>query len=251
MLATGSHDQTVRLWDVSDHQAVATLTNGFPVGSLAFSPDGRTLIAGGSKNSFLLGGRAGLQFWDVPSQQATGTISGDASDIVALALSASGSLLATGHKDGAVSLWDAQTRQLLHPFGSQSGGSVMSLAFSPAEPLLAAGDWDGNIVLYNTTSMKVVPPPLKAHSDRLMSLAFSPDGRTLGAVGEGGGLKLWHVATHQVALTLKGHVGAVTGIAFSRDGTFMASCGVDGTVRRWPAVTIEEAGGAARPKENQ
>jgi len=241
----------VRLWDVSDHQAVATLTNGFPVGSLAFSPDGRTLIAGGSKNSFLLGGRAGLQFWDVGSQQATGTIPGDASDIVALALSASGSLLATGHKDGAVSLWDAQTRQLLHPFGSQSGGSVMSLAFSPAEPLLAAGDWDGNIVLYNTTSMKVVPPPLKAHSDRLMSLAFSPDGRTLGAVGEGGGLKLWHVATHQVALTLKGHVGAVTGIAFSRDGTFMASCGVDGTVRRWPAVTIEEAGGAARPKENQ
>ena len=116
MLATGSHDQTVRLWDMSDHQTVATLTNGFPVGSLAFSPDGRTLIVGGSKYHFLVGGRAGLQFWDVPSRQATGTIPGDASDIVEVALSASGSLLATGHKEGAVSLWDAHTRRLLHRF---------------------------------------------------------------------------------------------------------------------------------------
>ncbi|MBI2926750.1 MAG: protein kinase [Verrucomicrobia bacterium] len=252
ILATGSHDQTVRLWDVSDHRTVATLANGFPVGSLAFSPDGRTLIVGGSKHYFLVGDRGGLQFWDVPSQQATGTIPGDASDIVQVALSARGSLLATGHKDGAVTLWDAQTRRLLRRFGSQVGGAVLSLAFSPTEPLLAASDWGGNIALYNTTTMEVVPPPLRAHTGRVTSLAFSPDGRTLASAGEGGGLKLWRVATRQVALTLKGHVSAVKGIAFSRDGTFMASCGLDGTVRLWPAAPLEEADAATKTKkENQ
>jgi eukaryotic-like serine/threonine-protein kinase len=162
ILATGSHDQTVRLWNVNDHKAVATLTNGFPVGSLAFSPDGRTLIVGGSTYCFLVGNRAGLQVWDVPSQQPTGTIPGDASDIVAVALSAEGSLLATGHKDGiinkdgAISLWDAKTRRLLHRFGGYAGNSVISLAFSPTEPLLAASDWDGNIVFYNTTAMEAL-----------------------------------------------------------------------------------------------
>jgi WD40 repeat protein len=248
LLATGSHDQTVRLWDVRERKDVATLTNGFPVGSLAFSPDGHTLIVGGSKHHFLVGNRGGLRFWNVPSRQATGSIPGNASDIVQVALSTSGSLLGTGHTDGAVRLWDAQTRRLLHRFRSQFGKAVLSLAFSPTEPLLAASDTGGNIVLYNTRTMEVVPPPLKAHTGRVTSLAFTPDGRTLASAGEGGGLKLWHVATHQMALTLKGHVGAVKGVAFSRDGTFMASCGLDGTVRLWPAAILEGADVAKKAK---
>jgi WD40 repeat protein len=250
ILATGSHDQTVRLWDVNNHKALATLTNGFPVGSLAFSPDGRTLIVGGSPLNFVAGDRGGLQFWDVRSQQPTGTIPGDASDISQLALSASGSLLATGHNDGTVRLWDAQTRGLIHEFKGGSVGSVLRLAFSPSEPLLAAGDWEGKIVLYNTTTMKEVPPRLKAHTARVMSLAFSPDGRTLASAGEGGGLKLWNVAMRQVALTLKGHVGPVTGIAFSRDGSFMATCGNDGAVRIWPAAALTEGDASTQTKTN-
>ena len=98
---------------------------------------------------------------------------------------------------------------------------------------------------------QVVPPPLKAHTGRVTSLAFTPDGRTLASAGEGGGLKLWHVATHQVALTLKGHVSAVKGVAFSRDGTFMASCGLDGTVRLWPAATLEEANAVINTEAKQ
>ncbi|MSU62283.1 MAG: hypothetical protein EXS31_07785 [Pedosphaera sp.] len=68
----------------------------------------------------------------------------------------------------------------------------------------------------------------------------------------GGGLKLWHVATRQLALNLKGHAGEVTGVVFSMDGNFMASCGADATVRLWPAVTLQEAAAATKAKmQNQ
>ena len=128
----------------------------------------------------------------------------------------------------------------------------MSLAFSPTEPLLVAGDWDGNIRFFNTTTMEVIPPPLKAHTFGVPGLAFSPDGRTLASYGDGGGLKLWNMATRQLALTLKGHTGWVSGIAFSRDGNLMVTASLDATVRLWPAVTVEEAIAAAKTrKDNQ
>jgi WD40 repeat protein len=103
-------------------------------------------------------------------------------------------------------------------------------------------------VLFNTTTREVLNPPLKGHNWVVTSVAFSPDGRTLAAAGEGGGLKLWAVATRQVALTLKGHSGTVAGAAFSRDGNFLASCGADATVRLWPAATLEEADEATKTK---
>jgi len=240
ILATGSHDETIKLWDVSDRKEAATLTNGFPVGSLAFAPDGRTLIAGGSPLHILVQDRAGLQFWDVPSRRATGTIAGDASDIVKIALSGDGILLATAHRKVGVSLWDAQTRRLLKRFDSD--GEVMSLAFSPTEPLLAAGDWDGDIVFFNTSTLAKLGTSLKAHTFGANGLAFSPDGQTLASYGDGGGgVKLWNVATRRMALTLKGHLAWVSGIAFSRDGNLMASSSMDSTVRLWPAATLEEA----------
>jgi WD40 repeat protein len=158
-------------------------------------------------------------------------------------------MLATGHTDGHVSLWDTETRRLLHRFAGEPGSAVVSLAFSPTEPLLATGDWwGGNIAIYNTTTREAIRPPTKAHTWRVLSLAFSPDGRTLASAGEGGGVKLWHVATGRLALTLNGHVGAVTGIAFSRDGNLVVSCGADATVRLWPAATLEETR-AAQAKE--
>jgi WD40 repeat protein len=87
---------------------------------------------------------------------------------------------------------------------------------------------------------------MKAYTAGVMSLAFSPDGRTLASAGDGGGLKLWHVATRQLALNVNGHVGTVTGLALSPDGNLLASCGADATVRLWPAATLEEADAARR-----
>ena len=54
ILASGSDDGTVRLWDVETHEEIATLGGQSNVYSVAFSPDGTTLVSGSSNGAFLL-----------------------------------------------------------------------------------------------------------------------------------------------------------------------------------------------------
>jgi WD40 repeat protein len=58
LLASGSVDQTVRLWDVASRSLFTTLTARGGVNSLSFSPDGSLLAAGGWGGTVLV--------WEVP-----------------------------------------------------------------------------------------------------------------------------------------------------------------------------------------
>src|SRR5262245_42910497 len=68
-IASGSWDQTVRLWDALTGEACATLRPGDIVRALAFSPDSTWLVSGGGAD-----GR--LQVWDVATAQLRGSIRG-------------------------------------------------------------------------------------------------------------------------------------------------------------------------------
>ncbi len=58
-LASGSTDNTIKLWDVVSGQLLRTLTGHTNfVESVAFSPDGRTLASGAYDNA--------IELWDVP-----------------------------------------------------------------------------------------------------------------------------------------------------------------------------------------
>ena len=50
-LASGSLDQTARVWDTETASLLATINVGFPVVSLAFSPDGERLVTSGTNGT--------------------------------------------------------------------------------------------------------------------------------------------------------------------------------------------------------
>jgi len=64
-LASGSDDQTIRLWDVTGGENTATLKgHAAGVWSLAYSPDGKALASGGEDRT--------IKLWDMPAVDRPG-----------------------------------------------------------------------------------------------------------------------------------------------------------------------------------
>ena len=78
VLASGSWDGTVRLWDVASRQPLATLTgHKKEVKSVVFSPDGRVLASGSRDGT--------VRLWDMASRQPLATLTGHEFDVLSVA----------------------------------------------------------------------------------------------------------------------------------------------------------------------
>jgi WD40 repeat protein/uncharacterized caspase-like protein len=95
-LASGSSDQTVRLWDLNSGQEARTFEHDAPVWSVAFSPDGKTLASGVEDGT--------IRLWDVASGKMMRAFKGHAERVNALEFDPGGGRLAS-FGDGEIKLW--------------------------------------------------------------------------------------------------------------------------------------------------
>ena len=169
-LASGSYDETIKLWDVASGQQLLTLsghTNS--VVSVTFSPDGRTLASGNWG--------ATIKLWDSASGQLLRTLSGHTKPVTSVAFSPEGRTLVSGSSDATIKLWDVASGQLLRTLSGHAK-QVLSVAFSPDGRTLASGSTDNTIKLWAPASGQLLRT-LTGHTNHVNSVAFSPDGRTL------------------------------------------------------------------------
>ena len=225
IIASGSRDGIVTLWDVETQRSIATFNGA----SVAFSPNGRILaMAGGN-----------IHLWDVSTQKSIATLSRAAS---VLAFSPDGSMLASGSYDGEITLWDVETQRDIFTFEAHPRQSGLTLAFSPDGNMLASGSYDGMIKLWDVaTGTNIASIREEGLAPYINSVAFSPDGTIL-ASGRGNGpgnVKLWDVATRR-NIGFFDHKIAVGSVAFSPDGNIIASGSRDGIVRLWHIATHTE-----------
>ncbi|MFF7990510.1 WD40 repeat domain-containing protein [Kitasatospora xanthocidica] len=233
LLATGSRDGTARLWDVSGRTLVAEPLDGHDsdVSSVRFTSDGRFLITVGRT----------IRLWDLADPQQPRKIGKPFSSALTAepTLSSSG-LLAAGHANGVVQLWDLSTQTKLGTALRGHADAVTATAFSPDGRFLATAGRD--IQLWKVASGEMIHEPLTCQQEQVQTLAFSPDGRLLAAITGARGQKqeeaptevvrLWETATWQpVAEPLEGHEGVVRAAAFSPDSRLYATGGDDGLLR--------------------
>jgi len=227
------------IWDVATRKPVgrALPGHGDAVFSLAFSPDGRTLMSSSRSDD-------NVRFWNLETRSPDGEpITAHGGGAVSLALSPDGRTLATGGGDRTILLWELQTRKHAEPLSGHTS-NVVSLAFTRDGKTLASGSWDGTVILWDAETRVRLGPELGAEQrsrqslGQIESVAFSPDGRFL-ASGGSGGIVLWDVATRKSIGSPMIHSGGVTSVAFSPDGTVVASGsgGTAGTVILWSVKT--------------
>jgi WD40 repeat protein len=214
--------------------------------AVAYSPDGKYLVAGGQRN--------GLKILDAASGKELATLVGTAlpsgpsavayANPVSLSFSArAGRLVALHHRTG-LGVWDVAKNERLPgpelPLMTRGAGC---LTVHPDGKRVALGYgrsnvFDTRVQFWDLTTGQELPA-WKGHKAPVAALAFSSDGQWLTSGSEDRTFKLWDAEGKDV-YTSRTFAQAVSGLAFRHDGKRLVVGTRDGTVILFDVVKREE-----------
>jgi hypothetical protein len=238
-LASGSWDETVKVWDVPTGQQLSALSGKVKeVQALAFSSDGRWLATENSSDTVTLWDAAtGTEVRMLPSNKPVGAPG--TNWVYSIAFSPDGRWLASGIDSKTVRIWEVSTGRAVRDLTALRR-SVIYVAFSPDGRLLASGDDDKTIGIWDVSTGKEIQK-LSGHKKTIYAAAFSPNGRWLASASADKTVRLWDIAAGRDVYTLTGHENIVTSLSFSPDSRWLASGSWDKTIKIWDVETGHEA----------
>ncbi|MBD2523443.1 serine/threonine-protein kinase [Nostoc sp. FACHB-133] len=233
ILASGSWDNTIKLWDVNTGKEIRTLTGHTNwVNSVAFSPDGKFLVSGSADCT--------IKLWQVNTGIEIQTLTGHSDSVSSIAYSPRTAtttnsqdrhLVASGSNDYTVKLWQVYTGRNIYTLTGHSF-FINCIAFSHDAEMIASGSGDNTIKLWHVNTGREIRT-LSGHSDSVWSVAFSQDRQFLASGSWDNTIKLWHLHSGREISTLTGHSSYVRCVVFSPDGQTLVSGSDDDTIKIW------------------
>jgi len=228
VLAVGSVNGLVQLWDRSEAKPLRVLPAGTPtpIWAVAFDKTGQKLATGGGEWDR----PAELRIWDLQNRAPPLALIGHTGGVLALAFAprqgrGNDTLISAG-LDRSVRLWDAANGLELGSFRGHTA-QVQALAVGADGHSLVSGGRDAVAQLWDISTpqewqtLEAVTNPGGDHL--IHSITFSPAGKLAATCGPAG-VRVWNLETNRVQHELPNHLAPT----FSGDGRLLAVSFVGG-----------------------
>ncbi|KAF9431622.1 hypothetical protein BGZ76_011920 [Entomortierella beljakovae] len=173
LLASGSDDGSVKIWDLRSKNAVESFDSQYQITAVSFSDAGDLVFAGGIDNN--------IAAWDMRKKNISYTLTGHMDTVSGISLSPDGNQLLSNAMDNTVRIWDvkpfsASGNRLLKTFEGAPHGFEKNLirpAWSHNGSMIGVGAGDRNVVIWDTLTRKILYK-LPGHKGCVNEIDFHP-----------------------------------------------------------------------------
>ncbi|NWV42344.1 POC1B protein, partial [Grantiella picta] len=224
VLASASHDHTVRLWVPCIHGGSSVLKgHTASVRSVNFSHDGYSVVSASNDKS--------VKIWSVYSQRLLSTLFQHTGWVRCAKFSPDGRLIASCGEDKSVNIWDARNKTCVSSLSDYEGFANF-VAFNPSGTCIACAGSNHTVKLWDIRMNKLLQH-FKVHRAGVNCISYHPSGNYLITASTDGTVKILDLLEERLIYTLHGHKGPVLCVAFSKGGEKFASGGKDAQVFLW------------------
>ncbi len=238
-LVSGSHDATLKIWDLDRETCLQTLSEHKGVIFVVkLHPQGDRVASASFDHT--------VKLWDLTTGACLHTFTGHTAEVTSVSFSADGQLLASASYDRTIRLWDVATGQCVqilqghinHVWAAAFVSSGDRAKASHAETqMLVSVSWDQSVRFWqvNRRSSQCIKT-IQGSYIGVRSVAFHPQGHWLASAGVGCEIRLWNEAG-QCLKRFQGNTSGIQQLAFHPQGEMLASGGFSREIRIWDIAT--------------
>lgn len=241
ILASGSDDLSIRMWDISTQKCLRVLKkHTFHVTTLQFNSKGNVLVSGSADETIVV--------WDLAQGRSLRTLAAHSDPVSSISLSPDDSIIASASHDGLMRLFDTETGQCLKTlvYNSTSHGTatastsdvvnfpISNVLFSPNGKYVLSSSLDGKIRLWDYMGNRVVKTYLgpegtainKTYNSGSCFVINTPNPLVVSG-SDLNGILLWDLQSKEIVGQLASG-STILDVTTSAGGSLLVSCSLDG-----------------------